>query len=122
MYNYFHGLASRIRFFPLRERTAIEKGRITRPTLQCLLQEFAPLITRLSDPDVTPLIGKALAVKNNLTFGDTELNLARNVHVIYVVFLWSVSLTWSIFLPASRLPWLTRKGTKPRAHRVRKIT
>ncbi|KAL5610802.1 hypothetical protein FOBRF1_006919 [Fusarium oxysporum] len=52
----------------------------TRPSLEDLLRDAASFTARSSDPAVPPLIGKALAVTNNLTFGDVELNLGLEFH------------------------------------------
>lgn len=85
MYDYVDGLVSRMRLFPLAAMTAIKKAAnvATRPTLEELLRDAASFTARLSDPDVPPLVGRSLVVTNNLTFGDVELNLGRDIIQVY---------------------------------------
>lgn len=85
MYDYVDGPTSRMRLFALAAMTAIKKAANTAtcPTLEDLLRDAATLTARLSDPAVPPLIGTALAVANNLTLGDAELNLGRDLPLVY---------------------------------------
>ncbi|KNB17065.1 enoyl-CoA hydratase [Fusarium oxysporum f. sp. lycopersici 4287] len=85
MYKYIDGLTSRLRLFPLPAMAAIKKtvNARSRPTLQDLLTDAASFTARLSDPAVPALIGRALEVTNNLTLGDAELNLDRDLPLVY---------------------------------------
>lgn len=85
MYEYIDGLTSRFRLFPLPALAAVKKSinLRSRPSLQDLLRDADSFAKRLSDPAVPALIGRALAVTNNLTFGDAELNLGRDLPLLY---------------------------------------
>ncbi|EGU86617.1 hypothetical protein HZS61_011310 [Fusarium oxysporum f. sp. conglutinans] len=85
MYEYIDGLTSRLRLFPLPAMAAIKKAvnARSRPSLQDLLRDAASFTARLTDPAVPGLIGRALAVTNNLTLGDVELNLGRDLPLVY---------------------------------------
>ncbi|KAG5657853.1 hypothetical protein KAF25_007886 [Fusarium avenaceum] len=85
MYEYIDGLTSRFRLFPLPALAAVKKSINLRfrPSLQDLLRDAESFAKRLSDPAVPALIGRALAVTNNLTFGDAELNLGRDLPLLY---------------------------------------
>jgi enoyl-CoA hydratase/carnithine racemase len=85
MYEYIDGLTSRFRLFPLPAMAAVKKAINvrSRPTLQDLLRDAESFNIRLSDPAVPGLIGRALAVTNNLTFGEAELNLGRDLPLLY---------------------------------------
>ncbi|KAH7251152.1 ClpP/crotonase-like domain-containing protein [Fusarium tricinctum] len=85
MYEYIDGLTSRFRLFPLPALAAVKKSinLRSRPSLQDLLRDAESFAKRLSDPAVPALIGRALAVTNNLTFGEAELNLGRDLPLLY---------------------------------------
>ncbi|KIL87020.1 enoyl- hydratase [Fusarium avenaceum] len=85
MYEYIDGLTSRFRLFPLPALTAVKKSINLRslPSLQDLLTDAESFGKRLSDPAVTALISKTLALSNNLTFGEVELNLGRDLPLLY---------------------------------------
>lgn len=85
MYAYVEGLTSRISLFPRAALVGVKQSvnPSTRPSRQDLLRDSAAFTARLSDPAVPPLIGRALEVTNNLTFGEVELNLGRDLVLLY---------------------------------------
>jgi enoyl-CoA hydratase/carnithine racemase len=85
MYAYIEGLASRFRLFPRAALVGVKQSvnHATRPTREELLQDSAAFTARLSDPVVPGLIGRALENTNNLTFGEVELNLGRDLVLLY---------------------------------------
>ena len=85
MYAYIEGLTSRMRLFPLGAMTSIKQSVnwATRPTLEDLLRDANSFTGRLSDPAVGPLVSRALEITNNLTYGDVELYLGRDLPLFY---------------------------------------
>ncbi|UPL03020.1 hypothetical protein LCI18_013954 [Fusarium solani-melongenae] len=85
MYEYINSLTSRFSLFNRPAMVAIKKAvnARSRPTLQDLLRDAESFTARLSDPAVPGLIGRALVLTNNLTLGDAELNLGRDLTLLY---------------------------------------
>ncbi|KAH7363188.1 ClpP/crotonase-like domain-containing protein [Plectosphaerella cucumerina] len=85
MYAYIEGLTSRFRLFPRGALVGVKQSvnHATRPTREELLRDSAAFTARLSDPVVPGLIGRALENTNNLTFGEVELNLGRDLVLLY---------------------------------------
>lgn len=85
MYEYINGLTSRFRLFRLPALAAVKKAINVRslPTLQDLVRDAESVADHMSDPAVLALVGRALAVTNNFTFGEVELNFGRDLPLLY---------------------------------------
>ncbi|KAM0321919.1 hypothetical protein ACHAQA_009816 [Verticillium albo-atrum] len=85
MYAHIDKLNSRLSLFPLKALTAVKEAvnHHSRPSLQDILQDAASFTRRLSDPVVGQLFGRALALTNNLSFGEMELFLGRDLPLLY---------------------------------------
>ncbi|KFA51847.1 hypothetical protein S40293_04058 [Stachybotrys chartarum IBT 40293] len=85
MYNYIDKLTSRLRLFPLRALSAAKDSinLSVRPPFDNILQDSASFTRRLADPVAQQLVGRALVLSNNLTLGDMELKLGRNLPLLY---------------------------------------
>ncbi|KAH6974724.1 ClpP/crotonase-like domain-containing protein [Ilyonectria destructans] len=85
MYAYIDELTSRLRLFP-RGALSAAKDSINlsvRPPRDNFLQDSASFTRRLADPVVQQLVSRALALSNNLTLGELELNLGRDLPLLY---------------------------------------
>lgn len=85
MYAYIDELTSRLRLFPLAALSAAKDSinLSVSPPRDNLLQDSASFTRRLADPAVQQLVGRALALTNNLTLGEMELNLGRDLPLMY---------------------------------------
>ncbi|OHW97492.1 enoyl-hydratase [Colletotrichum incanum] len=85
MYDHIEELTSRFRLFP-RGALVAAKNSINlwaRPPQDNFLRDAAAFNARLADPVVTQLMGRALSLTNNLSLGDVELNLGRDLPLLY---------------------------------------
>lgn len=78
-------LVSCMRLLPKDAVTAIKEAvnYRTRPTRGGLFRDAATFKHGLSDPSVGLLVARALTISNNLTFGDAELYLGRDLALLY---------------------------------------
>ncbi|KZL74765.1 enoyl-CoA hydratase [Colletotrichum tofieldiae] len=85
MYAHINELTSRFSLFP-RGALVAAKSSINlwaRPPQDNFLRDAAAFNARLADPVVTQLMGRALSLTNNLSLGDVELNLGRDLPLLY---------------------------------------
>ncbi|KAH6984045.1 ClpP/crotonase-like domain-containing protein [Ilyonectria destructans] len=85
MYAYIDELTSRLVLYPLAALAAAKESinLAARPPLENLLQDVASFNRRIADPIVSQLLGKALSLTNNQSLGDVELNLGRDLPLLY---------------------------------------
>ncbi|KAH6952286.1 ClpP/crotonase-like domain-containing protein [Ilyonectria sp. MPI-CAGE-AT-0026] len=85
MYAYIDKLTSRLVLYPLAALAAAKESinLAARPPLENLLQDVASFNRRIADPIVSQLLGKALSLTNNQSLGDVELNLGRDLPLLY---------------------------------------
>ncbi|KAL1621618.1 hypothetical protein SLS56_009154 [Neofusicoccum ribis] len=85
MYAYIDELTSRLRLFPLAAMTAAKQSinLRARPSYDDYLHDVAAFNQRLADPVAQQLLGRAAAVTKNFSLGDAELNLGRDLILLY---------------------------------------
>ncbi|KAH8658982.1 ClpP/crotonase-like domain-containing protein [Ilyonectria robusta] len=85
MHSYVDGLTSRLRLFPSAALAAAKQSinRSVRPSLEDLRADGAAFSQRIADPVAQGLIGRALNISNNLSLGPVELNLGRDLPLMY---------------------------------------
>ncbi|EEU34491.1 uncharacterized protein NECHADRAFT_55036 [Fusarium vanettenii 77-13-4] len=85
MYAYIDELTSRLSLYPLAALAAAKESinLAARPPLENLLQDAASFNRRMADPIVSQLLGKALSLTNNQSLGDMELNLGKDLPLLY---------------------------------------
>ncbi|KAF6842502.1 enoyl-CoA hydratase [Colletotrichum musicola] len=85
MYAHINELTTRFGFFPRGALMAAKNGinSFSRPPQQNYLNDAAGFASRLVDPLVPQLMARSLALTNNLTLGEVELNLGRDLVLLY---------------------------------------
>ncbi|GKT43631.1 putative enoyl-CoA hydratase, mitochondrial [Colletotrichum spaethianum] len=85
MYAHIDDLTSRYRLFPRGALVAAKKSinLWARPPQDNFLRDAAAFSGRLADPVVMQLVGRALSLTQNLSLGDVELNLGRDLPLLY---------------------------------------
>ncbi|KAF6787090.1 enoyl-CoA hydratase [Colletotrichum sojae] len=85
MYAHINELTTRFGFFPRGALIAAKNGinSFSRPPRQNYLDDAAGFASRLVDPLVPQLMARSLALTNNLTLGEMELNLGRELIKLY---------------------------------------
>ncbi|KAH7182212.1 ClpP/crotonase-like domain-containing protein [Fusarium sp. MPI-SDFR-AT-0072] len=85
MYAYIDELTSRLVLYPLPALAAAKESinLAARPPLENLLQDVASFNRRIADPIVSQLLGKSLSLTNNQSLGEVELNMGRDLPLLY---------------------------------------
>lgn len=85
MYAYIDELTSRLVLYPLAALAAAKESinLAARPPLKNLLQDVASFNRRIADPIVSQLLGRSLSLTNNQSLGEVELNMGRDLPLLY---------------------------------------
>ncbi|KAH7191215.1 ClpP/crotonase-like domain-containing protein [Fusarium oxysporum] len=85
MYAYIDELTSRLVLYPLVALAAAKESinLAARPPLENLLHDVASFNRRIADPIVSQLLGKSLSLTNNQSLGEVELNMGRDLPLLY---------------------------------------